>query len=51
MNKNRIENVLKRMDCDALLISDPIAIYYLINRHIYPGERFLGLLMKRQPYF
>lgn len=47
MNKNRIENVLKRTDCDALLISDPIAIYYLINRHIYPGERFLGLLLKK----
>ena len=46
MNK-RIENVLKRSEADELLVSDPIAIYYLINRRFYPGERFLGLLIKK----
>lgn len=47
MNTKRIENVLNRTECDALLICDPAAIYYLINAHIYPGERFLGLLLKK----
>lgn len=46
MNK-RIENVLNRSEADELLISDPIAIYYLINKRFYPGERFLGLLIKK----
>lgn len=47
MNRNRIENVMKRTDCDALLISDPIAICYLTGARLYPGERFLALLLKK----
>ena len=46
MNK-RIENVLNRSEADAILVSDPVAIYYLINKRFYPGERFLGLLIKK----
>ena len=46
MNK-RIEEVLKRSEADYLLVSDPIAIYYLIDKRFYPGERFLGLLMNK----
>ena len=48
MNKERINRVIAKMeDRDALLISDPNAIYYLINRWIHPGERFLGLLINK----
>ena len=43
----RIENVLNRSEADAILVSDPVAIYYLINKRFYPGERFLGLLIKK----
>ena len=46
MNK-RIENVLNRSEADAIMVSDPMAIYYLINKKFYPGERFLGLLIKK----
>ena len=46
MNK-RIENVLNKSEADEILVSDPIAIYYLINKRFYPGERFLGLLIKK----
>ena len=47
MNNTRIENVLKRSKADAILVSDPIAIYYLIGKRIYPGERFLALVLRR----
>lgn len=48
MNPKRITNVLEKLNnADALLVSDPIAIYYLIDRMIHPGERFLGLLLKK----
>lgn len=47
MNPDRIENVLNRLEADAMLVSDPYAIRYLTGKHIYPGERFLGLLLKR----
>ena len=47
MNPDRIKNVLKRLEADAILVSDPYAIRYLIGKHIHPGERFLGLLLKR----
>ena len=43
----RIKNVLGRSEADEILISDPLAIYYLINRKFSPGERFLGLLIKK----
>ncbi len=49
MNVNRIKNVLnKAQGIDALLISDPIAIYYICGKKVEPGERFLGLLLKRE---
>ena len=47
MNNTRIENVLKRSKADAILVSDPTAIYYLIGKRIYPGERFLALVLRR----
>ena len=48
MNKDRAEKILSRpANADAVLISDPAAIYYLTGRWIHPGERFLGLLLSR----
>ena len=47
MDNTRIENVLKRSKADAILVSDPTAIYYLIGKRIYPGERFLALVLRR----
>ena len=48
MNRNRINNVLNRLQADKALVSDPIAIHYLIGTLFYPGERFLGLLLGKE---
>lgn len=47
LNEERVNRVFDAMDGDQLLISDPIAIFYLIGRWFEPGERFLGLLLRR----
>ncbi len=48
MKQTRTDRVLQKLEnADALLVSDPNAIYYLIGRKIYPGERFLGLLLQK----
>lgn len=43
----RMKRVLDRLSTDQLLISDPASIFYLTGRWIFPGERFLGLLIRR----
>ncbi|MBR3251392.1 MAG: aminopeptidase P family N-terminal domain-containing protein, partial [Erysipelotrichaceae bacterium] len=43
----RIKNALDLSDADEMLVSDPAAIFYLINKRFSPGERFLGLLIKK----
>ena len=49
MNQTRIDNCLKKLkDADALLVSDPSSIFYLIGKMIHPGERFLGLLLQKK---
>ncbi len=45
---NRIETIQKRMveeQIDYLFITDPASIDYLLNKHIYPGERMLVLCL------
>ncbi|MBQ6367769.1 MAG: aminopeptidase P family protein [Erysipelotrichaceae bacterium] len=37
---------LKKNDLHQSLISDPYAVYYLCGKWIFPGERFLGLILK-----
>ena len=52
MNTERIRKILNSTeDMDAILVSDPYAICYLLGRMISPGERFLSLLLQkdRQP--
>ncbi|MBR0420673.1 MAG: aminopeptidase P family protein [Erysipelotrichaceae bacterium] len=49
MNKERISKVLNNGNgMDALLLSDPYAINYLLGKMISPGERFLGLLLQKE---
>lgn len=47
LNQERMERVLQHMDMQQMLITDPNAIFYLTNKWIFPGERFLGLLIRR----
>lgn len=47
LRKDRAERVMERLTCDQLLVSDPLSIYYLCERMIHPGERFFGLLLRR----
>ena len=48
LNKNRMNRVLAKLDCEQMLITDPNAIFYLTGRWIFPGERFLGLLIRQE---
>ena len=43
---NSLVEKLKENKVNSVLISDPMAIYYLLNEKFSPGERFLGLLVK-----
>lgn len=48
MNKSRLSTVLANMRADGIrqmLVTDPIAIFYLTGRYIDPGERFLGIYL------
>ncbi|MDY6045092.1 MAG: Xaa-Pro peptidase family protein [Peptoniphilus sp.] len=48
MNQERIDRVIQGMKdrgLDHIIISDPIAIFYLLGRKIVPGERMLVLYL------
>lgn len=45
LKKERMNRVLEKAEQDQLLISDPCALFYLLGKWFYPGERFLGLLI------
>ena len=50
MNQERINRVLKaleEMNVSQMLITDPMSIYYLTDVLIHPGERFLGLYLRK----
>ena len=50
MHKNRIDRLIKKMEENNLahmIISDPYAIFYLIDKKIEPGERALALYLHR----
>ena len=50
MHKNRIDRLIKKMkenNLAHLIISDPYAIFYLLDRKIEPGERALALYLHR----
>jgi Xaa-Pro aminopeptidase len=51
MKNKRIDDLvclIKQFKLDYLLIQDPVSIDYLIDEMIYPGERFLGLLLDKK---
>lgn len=46
----RIDRVLKAMEeqgLDQMLVSDPASIFYMTGIRVEPGERFYGMLLKR----
>ena len=48
MDAGKLGRILKSMeehDVPQLIISDPLAIYYLVGKKIAPGERMLALLL------
>ncbi|MCR5794553.1 MAG: Xaa-Pro peptidase family protein [Solobacterium sp.] len=45
LKRERMNRILDRSEADVLLISDPYAIWYLCEKRLFPGERFLGLLI------
>lgn len=47
LKKERMNRILDRADQKQLLISDPCALFYLLGQWFYPGERFLGLILRR----
>lgn len=44
---NRCLDELNKMGLTQMLLSDPMAIYYLTNEMVHPGERFLGLYISQ----
>lgn len=47
LNKERMNRILAQMKEEQMLVTDPIAIFYLIGKWFFPGERFLGLLLRK----
>ncbi len=48
LDTKRMERILAKLDAKQMLITDPLAIFYLTGRWIHPGERFLGLLISKE---
>lgn len=47
LNKDRVQRIFERTDADQLLVCEPMAVYYLLGKMFHPGERFLGVLLRR----
>lgn len=47
LKRERMQRMLAKLDADQMLICDPNAIFYLCEKWIYPGERFLGMLISK----
>ena len=48
LDKERSHRIMQELEKEGLsqiLITDPVAIFYLTGRWIHPGERFLGLYL------
>ena len=48
MKENRVNRILESMEAQGIsqmIISDPVAIYYLTGKWIHPGERLLALYL------
>ena len=47
LNEKRMNAVLQKLDATQMLVTDSNAIFYLTGKWIFPGERFLGLLIRQ----
>ena len=47
LKTERMNRILSKADQGQLLISDPCALFYLLGEWFYPGERFLGLIIRK----
>ena len=50
MNTERLQRILQKLkekNLSQMIISDPLAIYYLTGRLIDPGERLLALYISQ----
>jgi Xaa-Pro dipeptidase len=50
MKENNYKRVLQHMQAmgiEQMLLTDPAAVFYLTGKWIFPGERFLGLLIRK----
>jgi Xaa-Pro dipeptidase len=48
LNQERLKRVMEASEAEQVLVTDPASIYYLIGRWFMPGERFLGLLCRKE---
>lgn len=48
LKRERMERIMRAAHQNQLLITDPCAVFYLVGQWIYPGERFLGLLLRKE---
>ncbi len=44
---NRVIDEMKNRNLDQMLISDPVAIFWLTGKWVHPGERFYGLYISK----
>ncbi len=47
LNQDRVSRILARLEEEQLMIMDPSAIFYLTGKRFEPGERFLGVLLRK----
>ncbi len=45
LDQKRMNNVLEKLSSGQMLITDPLAVFWLTGKWFYPGERFFGLLI------
>lgn len=46
-NRERVNRIFERAEYDQLLVTEPHAVMYLTGKLFSPGERFLGLLLRK----
>ncbi|MBR2801172.1 MAG: aminopeptidase P family protein [Erysipelotrichaceae bacterium] len=44
----KVRNLLQQQGIEQMLVSDPLAVFYLTGKWIFPGERFMGLILKEE---
>lgn len=47
LNKERMNRVLAKLSAPQMLICDSYAVYYLLGKRFFAGERFFGFLIRK----